>query len=151
MATRNPTPELVDKEKRVLELRRAGATYDQIAQAVGYATPQGALLAYKRALARTLNEAGAAELREMELDRLDRLQQAVWPTAVQGDLPSLDRVLKIMHQRALYLGLYAPVKAQVESINYEVTDIDRAVGELRRLAESNSSQQAVLGDETSQT
>ena len=151
MSGRNITPELLDKERQALELRRGGATYDQIAQVIGYATPQGAYLAYQRALKRTLSDAGSEELREMELDRLDRLQQAVWPKALSGDMAALDRVLKIMNQRANYLGLYAPVRAQIESVIYEVTDIDRAVGELRRLLESTGSQPPVLGTGESET
>lgn len=130
MSNRNPDPELIDKERQVLELRRMGVTYDEIAKATGYATAQGALLAYKRALKRTLNEAGAQEAREEELDRLDRLQRVYWAKAINGDVVALDRVLKIMEHRAKYRGLYAPARMQVEATVYDSGTI---IGELERI------------------
>jgi len=149
MANRNPDPELLEKERQVLELRRAGATYDEIARATGYATPQGAYLAYGRALKRTLTNAGSEELREMELDRLDRLQRAVWPKALNGEYPAVDRVLKIMNQRAQYLGLYAPTKMQVEATVYDTGTIESEVARLRLILENHSSVTDSLGEGTS--
>jgi hypothetical protein len=140
MGTRNPDPELIEKERQVLELRRAGATYDEIARATGYATAQGAYLAYGRALKRTLNAAGAEEAREMELDRLDRLQRTWWPKAISGDDKATDRVLKIMEHRAKYLGLYAPTKMQVEAVVYDAGTIEGEVQRLRQLLASDSGQ-----------
>ena len=149
---RNPDPELLDKERQVLELRRAGATYEEIARATGYATPQGAYLAYGRALKRTLTSAGSEELREMELDRLDRLQRAVWPKALNGEYPAVDRVLKIMAQRAQYLGLYAPTKVQMEAVVYDAGTIESEVQRLTRLLVSaDSGEQSALGSATSET
>jgi hypothetical protein len=149
---RNPDPELLDKERQVLELRRAGATYEEIARATGYATPQGAYLAYGRALKRTLTSAGSEELREMELDRLDRLQRAVWPKALNGEYPAVDRVLKIMAQRAQYLGLYAPTKVQVEAVVYDAGTIESEVQRLTRLLVSaDSGEQSALGSAASET
>lgn len=136
MANRNqsPDPELIEKERQVLELRRAGATYDECARAVGYATPQGAYLAYHRAIKRTLNQAGAEEARQTEADRLDRLQRAVWPKALNGEIPAINTVLKLMERRARLLGLDSPMKLQAEVTSYEGgTDIDREVARLAAL------------------
>jgi len=144
MSNRNPSPEVADKERQALELRRAGATYDEIAQAIGYATAQGAYLAYNRALKRALLEAGADEVREMELDRLDRLQRAYWPKALGGDGKAADRVLKIMEHRAKYLGLYQPTKVQMESVVYDAGTIEGEVQRLRLLLEADSGQPVVL-------
>lgn len=132
MGNRNqqPKPELVEKERQVLELRRAGATYDECARAVGYATPQGAYLAYNRALKRTLVEAGADEARQTELDRLDRLQRAVWPRAMNGDLQAINSVLRIFDRRARYLGLDAPVKQEIKLDIADATSIDAEVARL---------------------
>jgi len=142
MANRNktPKPELIDKERKALELRRAGATYDEIAQALGYATPQGAFLAYNRAIKRTLIESGADEARQTELDRCDRIQRAYWAKAMAGDVPAGNIVLKVMDRRARYLGLDAPTKQQIEVTNYEAgTEIDRELQRLvRLLADSDS-------------
>lgn len=132
MGNRNqqPKPELVEKERQVLELRRAGATYDECARAVGYATPQGAYLAYQRALKRTLVEAGTEEARQTELDRLDRLQRAVWPKAMNGDLQAINSVLRIFDRRARYLGLDAPIKQEIKVDIADATSIDAEVARL---------------------
>jgi len=150
MSSRNPDPEVAEKERQALELRRAGATYDEIARAIGYATPQGAYLAYGRALKRSLIGSGAEEAREMELDRLDRLQRTWWPKALSGDEKATDRVLKIMEHRAKYLGLYAPTKMQVEAVVYDAGTIEGEVQRLRLILEANSGEQGVLGDGSSE-
>lgn len=132
MANRNkvPTPELIDKERQVLELRRAGATYDDCARATGYATAQGAYLAYQRAIKRTLQEAGTEEARQTELDRLDRLQRAIWSKAMAGDLNACNSVLRIFDRRARYLGLDAPIKQEITLETADGAMIDREVARL---------------------
>lgn len=100
-----PSAATIARETSVLELRRAGYTFDRIAGELKI--PGGrsdAHKIYKRALARTLQEP-AAEIRQLEADRLDRLQAAVWMKALRGDLPALDRVLRVMERRAKLLGL----------------------------------------------
>lgn len=99
-----PSAEVIEKERQTLELRRAGVSFDDIANRVGYNDRGAAHKAYKRALARTLQEP-AAEIRELEQDRLDRLQVAVWAKALRGDLGAVDRVLRIFERRARLLGL----------------------------------------------
>ena len=153
MANRNgksPEPELVDKERRVVELRRAGATYDECARAVGYATPQGAYLAYHRALKRTLLDAGTEEARQVEIDRLDRLQRAVWVKALEGDIQAVNAVLKLMERRSRLLGLDAPTRVTADLTTYEGgTEIDREVARLAELLASDSSKQSPMGQPTS--
>ena len=95
---------VIARELQVLELRRAGMTFQQIADEVGYADRSNAHAAYKRAIARAFQQP-AAEVRELEADRLDRLQLAVWARALRGDLAAVDRVLKISERRARLLGL----------------------------------------------
>lgn len=99
-----PTDDTIAKERKVLELRRAGVTLDVIAEQVGYTNRSAAYKALKRALARTLQQP-ADELRDLEADRLDRLQAAIWAKAMNGDLRAIDRVLLIAERRARLLGL----------------------------------------------
>jgi hypothetical protein len=47
----------------------------------------------------------AAEVRTLELDRLDALWLSQYDKAKKGDVSALDRCLKIMDRRAKYLGL----------------------------------------------
>jgi len=113
-----PSPELIDKELKVLELRRMGMTWQKIAEQVGYADHTGAYAAYKRAMKRTLQQP-AKELREQELDRVDRLQMAAWANAMKGDIGSIHVIVRLMERRAKLLGLDVPVKSEVEVITYD--------------------------------
>jgi hypothetical protein len=145
-----PSPELVDKEVRVLELRRAGLTWQRIAEQVGYADHTGAYAAYKRAIKRTQQQP-ADELREAEIDRLDRLQLAVWPRAMNGDNSSIVTILRIMERRAKLLGLDMPVKIAQDVTVWEGGEsIDRAVRDLAELLRQNAatsaSESAMAGD-----
>jgi hypothetical protein len=128
-----PSPELVDKEIRVLELRRVGLTWSRIAEEVGYADHTGAYAAYKRAIKRTMQQP-ADELRDQEVDRLDRLQVAVWPSAMKGDTRAILTIIRLMERRAKLLGLDKPIKIEQEITTWDGNDtIDRAVRELAAL------------------
>jgi hypothetical protein len=132
-----PDPELVDREIKVLEARRAGLTWDQIAQRVGYADASGAYLAYKRAIKRTMQQP-ADELRTAELDRIDRLQLAVWSNAMKGDTKSVLTIIRLMERRAKLLGLDMPIKIEQDITSWEGGDsIDRAVRDLATLLTTN--------------
>lgn len=56
----------------------------------------------------------ASDMRVLELTRLDQMQTSIMPKAIAGDLKAVDRVLKIMNQRANLMGLYAPTKSKIE-------------------------------------
>src|SRR5262245_50689943 len=101
----------VEKQVQALQLRRAGASYRTIAGQLGYKTEQGAWKAVAAGLKKTIVEP-AAEVRTLELDRLDRLLLSLWPqaTAIPPDLACVDRVLRIMERRAELQGLDAPTK-----------------------------------------
>ena len=132
-----PSPELVDKEVKVLELRRAGLTWQRIAEETGYADHTGAYAAYKRAIKRTMQQP-ADELREAELDRIDRLQLALWPKAMKGDNASINTIVRLMERRARLLGLDTPIKIQQDITTWTGDEsIDRAVRELAALLTAN--------------
>lgn len=99
-----PSPEQLDRERRVLELRQAGVDFATIAERVGYTHKGTAKRAYDRALAR-VHYPSAMEARELELTRLDRLQAAHWAAALKGDVDATDRVLRVINMRVKLLGL----------------------------------------------
>jgi hypothetical protein len=141
-----PSPELFDKENKVLELRRAGLTWQRIAEEVGYADHTGAYAAYKRALKRTQQQP-ADELRFAELDRIDRLQLALWPKAMKGDNASINTIVRLMERRARLLGLDTPIKVENEVKVIDGGDLDESVrrfaylvAEARALGHSNGEQ-----------
>lgn len=100
-----------DRERECLSLRKAGATYDQIAERVGI-TREGARGAVARALAALSDVCTeeAKEVRQLELDRLDVMLLGIWDQARRGDVQAIDRVLRIQERRAKFLSLDMPDK-----------------------------------------
>lgn len=94
-----------EKRKQALDLRRAGWSFEDIAKAVGYANKGSAHRAVKQGIADITRES-AQELLELELARLDDMFAGFYEKARDGDLFAVDRALKIIDQRARFLGLY---------------------------------------------
>lgn len=111
------TPQAIaNKEKAVqaLALRKTGATYEQIAQALGYASRGAAHRAVQRLLkAHEVEEVDA--LRKLEDSRLDEMLFAIYKAARGGDLGAIDRILRIAERRAKLWGLDASAKMDVTS------------------------------------
>ncbi len=105
-------------ERECLRLRMEGLSHRAIARELGVA-PSTAYKRVQHALQdlNRGNAAQAAELRDLEILRLDELQEAVWEKAVDGDLHALDRVLAIMARRAKLLGIEAPVKTKEPEVD----------------------------------
>jgi hypothetical protein len=130
---RNKAIDAFDKRKAALELRRIGMAFEDIAKAVGYASRGAAHVAYRQAMKESLRESGSEEQRQIEVERLDRLQQELWPLAMHRTVTKRDKagrfesvevppnvkavghILHIIRTRAELLGLFAPVKHQVIS------------------------------------
>jgi len=104
------------KQVKALELRVEGRSFRQIALELKYKGPSGAHKAVDAALERTIREP-AEQVRQLELERLDKLQIKPWKLAtVIGDPKATASVLKIMERRAKLLGLDAPVVYDLEDI-----------------------------------
>lgn len=100
-----------EREREAVQLRIAGASYDEIARHLGIRRGSAHRIV-QRVLARLSAQTGelAEEVRRLELERLDALWRALYERAVNGDLPAVDRALHIMERRARLLGLDAPTK-----------------------------------------
>ena len=130
---------------KALELRKAGATYEMIAQQLGYKNKGTAFGAVARLMNQSKRE-GAKEAFEMELRRLDDLLMSVWPAARQGEMPAIDRALRIMERRAKMLGIDAPERSQqqiqqiirvtYEDVQFQPTEFEPDV-ELPQLEDGN--------------
>jgi hypothetical protein len=94
-----------DLAMAALQLRASGATYKQIAAALDLPNVMAAWRLVTIEVDNAIRES-AQQVLALELTRLDRMLMAVWPDAIQGDLPSIDKALKIMDMRARLLGLY---------------------------------------------
>jgi hypothetical protein len=104
------------RQLQALELRKAGATYQAIAEQLGYAHAKGAYKAVASALKLTLREP-ADGLRELEVARLDAMLLALWRRVQSGDEKAVDRALRIMERRARLLGLDAPSRGELSGPN----------------------------------
>lgn len=92
-----------DRQRRALELRREGRNYDEIAAEMGIAAPSAHRLV--SSALKALVAEPARDVQRLEVERLDTLLSAVWPLATAGELPAIDRALRIAERRARLLGL----------------------------------------------
>lgn len=150
------TIEAAERDAEACRLRTRGLSYRQIAKQLGYYDHGGARLAVERALAETVIEP-AAEVRQLELAKLDNMEQAVLavlerehvtvsngkvvrlsqrPVLDDGPvLQAVDRLLKIAERRAKLLGVDAPKRLEVITIDAVDAEIARISAELEhRLA-----------------
>jgi hypothetical protein len=121
------TSQADERRARALELHLAGATYDAIAAAVGYASRSGAHKAVQEALD-DIGRYGPDENATTELVRLDAMLTGLWPKARRGDVQAIDRVLKIGERRAaLLLSVKATDAAEPEGT--ALSDFERRLAE----------------------
>lgn len=141
----------IENDARAVDLRRQNLTYRQIAEQLGYSSTSRAYEAVQRGLRDAIQEP-ADDLRRLELERLDEMARAAWkvlydrhlaisaggkvvrhpdtgaPLVDDGPtLAAIDRLLKIQERRTKLLGLDAPQRL-------EVLTLDAIDAEIRRLS-----------------
>jgi hypothetical protein len=87
--------EAVARQQAALRLRLAGATFEDIARQLGYASKCGALKAYRAALNVPTQES-RVEARQLCRLRYERLLLTWWPKAIAGDERASDRVCNLL-------------------------------------------------------
>lgn len=138
------------RDAEAATMRARGATYQQIADALGYADRRTAYRAVEKVLTETVTEP-SEELRSLELARLDAILAKAWsvmeaehvtvshgkiirgadgqPLRDDGPvLAAIDRILKVSERRARLVGLDAPNRT-------ELITLDQIDSEIRRLTE----------------
>lgn len=116
-----------EREARAVEMRMQGASFREIAQAVGYANEASAARAFWRAMDRTPAE-NVVQLRRTESQRIDQIIQALWPNAMAGSARHGEVICKLIERKARLLGLDAPIVTQIEVITRDV--LEHALAEL---------------------
>lgn len=108
-----PTPHVLARRIKALELRKQGFSYRTIADTIGVnvSTAYHDVQASMQIL-RDLEMSKAEDVRGIELERLDRLLLAVWGNATDGDDRAVRAALSIMERRSRLLGLDAPQKSE---------------------------------------
>lgn len=111
---------LAERDTRIFKMRQAGVAVNEIARRFNM-TSSAVNNAIKRQLEKLNREAMMAypEVLRLELERLDALQQSIWPMTqhrrvttddgseinVEPDMKAIQQVLSIMDRRARLLGM----------------------------------------------
>lgn len=108
------------KSNAAIQMRLGGATWNEIALALGYPTARTALVSVEKALERELKSHGdREEMRRLAGARLDRLLRAVWTKAIDEDHPdqliATTKAREIVADHRRLFGLDAPSEVIVHS------------------------------------
>jgi hypothetical protein len=106
---------IAERRMRAFELRKAGASYREIAKQldVDVHTIHGDLQAEMVAIHQQTAEQ-ADELRALELARLDGMTSGLWPQVREGIAPAVSAAVRVSERRAKLLGLDAPTTSKTE-------------------------------------
>jgi len=112
-------------DARILSLRKAGATYAQIAADVRL-SPTAVRQHFLRLIDELVPVEDVGMMRRLELDRLDEIRHRVWAAIMGGDIGDpVDRYLRISAAYARLAGLAMPerhvLEVQVTEIKTQVT------------------------------
>lgn len=123
---KNDQINIEDRRRKAFELRKGGASYRAIAREldVEVGTAYNDVDKELKDII-ALNTHNTEELRQIELERLDRMLLAITAQVNKGHLGAIDRALRIGLRRAQLQGLDAPVKHQ------EVTWQDQAIEDIK--------------------
>ncbi|GAA3267772.1 hypothetical protein [Streptomyces lavendulae] len=123
-----------ERRAKAIRMKINGSTYTEIADELGYSSRGSACSDVRRALEKHVIEEGLAveAWRELELARLDILQKAIWPEAMEGSPRAIETALKILDRRAKLLGLDSAIKLEVLTIDALDAQIQRLEAELGR-------------------
>ena len=118
----------VEKQRRAVELRLAGRTFQEIADVLGYSNHNCANEAVKAALRKTLDEP-CAEFRQLTLERLTKILQTHWPNMLRGDVPASKISLQTIGDIRQLMGVDMPARVEHSGpdgnpIRHEVVTID---------------------------
>lgn len=103
------------KAAAAYELKLEGKSLSEISDELGYASGyevSQAIYTHMRREANYLSIQDRNSILQMELDRLDRLQAKVWPSAMTGDPKSVEAALKVIDRRIKIAGLDAADAAE---------------------------------------
>jgi hypothetical protein len=122
----------VDISDKAVQLRREGRSCAEIGKQLGcsQSTAWEAINRWLVAKRADIKEA-ADDVREMELARMDEMMAGIYPTALQGDMQAIDRVLRIMERRAKLLGIDAPTRQEVTGAEGGPLDIRAVASEFK--------------------
>lgn len=127
--TRGGIIKRAQRRHRVLELRAAGLTEQQIGEELGM---------HQANVSRSINRAlkkwadqdveSTQAIRQMKLFELDQLKRAVWAKALRGDLGAVREAVRIIQLQSRIAGAEMPVKVERHTtveVGIDTAEIDR--------------------------
>ena len=136
--------------QQAIRLRMAGATINQIATQLEYASEAGAYKAIMRELKQTAQDMGESTeaVRQLELKRLDQMLFPIWNQVLTGDTGAISTALRIQERRASLLGLDAPKQIEAR-VRVDVISWNQAIKDfidIYRMYHSNAPEVPMLLD-----
>lgn len=104
------------KRRQALEYRKAGMTYAQIAEQIGYANASGAAKAVKKAFGEVIQEP-VAELKAIQIERLNHMLLTLWAKVSTGDEVAINTSLRIMDKIDALMGTEHARQVEVTNNN----------------------------------
>lgn len=126
-----------ERRRAAVEMKIGGKTWREIADTLGYDSRATAYGDVMRGLQKAVAELSIPleEYRQLELDRLDAMQDALWVKVLDGDTKAIDTTLRLMDRRAKLLGLDAPQRMEgvltIDAIDAAITDLSQQVAAAR--------------------
>lgn len=132
--------EVSERRNKAVQMRIAKIDYQTIADRLGYQNRSYACRDISRALqqARAEEDRSIDMYKEQELAGLDRAQAAIWARVLSGELEAIDRYVRIVQTRCRLLGLFAPTKHQIitmDLLEQEITRLESELGYQNKMIE----------------
>lgn len=123
------------KANAAVQMRLAGATWEEIARTLGFPTARQALVAVEKALERQLHTGDRDQMRKLAGARLERLLLSVWPKAIDSSNPehllAVTKAREIVDRHSKLFGLDAPTEIVVH--NPTMNELERWVSRVAEL------------------
>ena len=117
-----------------LELRKAGASFREIARQLGVDVHTAhADVAAELAALREKTVEQAAELRDLELERFDEMTAGLWPHVKKGSPPAVTAAVRVSERRSRLLGLDEPTATRTEISGSLSVDAQKRLDKEREL------------------
>jgi len=137
------------KSNAAVQMRLAGATWEEIARTLGYPTARQALVATEKALERQLHQGDRDEMRRLVGARLERLLLGVWPKAINAEHPehllAVTKARELVDRYSKLFGLDAPTEFVVHSPTQ--TELERWVASVAALGVPDVAEYDILEGE----
>ncbi len=120
-ASKAQQTQVAERRRAAVQLRIAGTSWADIARQLDYDSKASAYTDVRRALERAVTKlAVPLEIhRELMLQRLDTMLNALWPAVLTGDTKAIDSAGRLLDRYMNLLGLQAP---QRHELTLEVLD-----------------------------